>query len=42
MTKDRPELKTTASVTTEKRKPFNRNFINSLQSRMAKILKAKE
>ena len=41
MTKDRPEAKTTVLVT-EKRKPFNRNFINSLQSRMAKILKAKQ
>ena len=41
MTKDRPIVKTTVSVT-EKRKPFNRNFINSLQARMAKILKAKQ
>ena len=41
MTKDIPVVKTTASVT-EKRKPFNRNFINSLPTRMARILNAKQ
>ena len=41
MTKENPVVKSTSAVT-EKRKQFNRNFINSLPTRMARILKAKQ